>query len=588
MALTCVSTTLTIKSMSQHSLSPQEASYSNQEEENSQIAAQNDAIETNPEYLVSESLASEKLLACPYLRQLKERRFENSSHEANQRMSQLLTFIIGNGDGAPDRISKITVNLSGGESWLGLSYKDFYQMEGLGMTSDNMKDLADDDANTSQAITLQHGSESLSIQRGSDGRVTIELQAPDDHGSYAQSGLTEIGRTADMVFQSSGAYSKLKDLGQRIERGQHDSNTAVVNDIPIQDEPLETLSVWQELGFISIRVKPELLSNEKTIIDSLDDLILDRLDKEINSDRVTVKKAGRGIETTLHINTQTNQYSISIKKDPGYFYAELSLANHEAVPFIDTTCAAEILFLLSENNLKLNRYFEDEITRIGASDRYGSVYTQISREIAKWVMDPKRPGLTNLLDLVATTESDAAASHQTKELIMANSLQQVDASKASRPTQLIFELMQACLGRIVSPEQSNSQANKTLPATNRSIEMRDGACFDVTSFYIASMTRGLLNKYSENNISMLKKLRGAYTYLLGEPATIKGVVLPPGALLSRQEDGTWAFLRLTPFCFETKEDIDATGSEMVQASIEQLHATSGTIVTLDQLKSRAM
>lgn len=74
-----------------------------------------------------------------------------------------------------------------------------------------------------------------------------------------------------------------------------------------------------------------------------------------------------------------------------------------------------------------------------------------------------------------------------------------------------------------------------------------------------------LDVVSENGVDMLHKTHGKETFLLVRPTMFRGVELPKGSLMSRQVDGGWAFLRLTPFAFDNPIDQEAFGSELSKA-----------------------
>jgi hypothetical protein len=131
-----------------------------------------------------------------------------------------------------------------------------------------------------------------------------------------------------------------------------------------------------------------------------------------------------------------------------------------------------------------------------------------------------------------------------------------------------------------------------LPVTNQDISMKDGACFDVATYYIGAAGGTAeypdwLKQANHNGVNMLEKTSGSKTLLTTEPIVFNGVKLPKGALFKRTSDG-YAVLRLTPFSFDNPVDQLASGSEVTKAVVQQriaLQKVGG--YTLDKLLESA-
>ena len=140
---------------------------------------------------------------------------------------------------------------------------------------------------------------------------------------------------------------------------------------------------------------------------------------------------------------------------------------------------------------------------VGEADRYGSIYTQLSREVAKWVNSPHRKKLSNLfvpLDeqylgkkLVETTPylgvSLAVEEYNSKTSEFTGLEPQIEAAFASiDPATAKGEAAQTLLTMIkeVISRDAEAQAVSDLPVTSKNIELRDGACFDVAAYYIGA------------------------------------------------------------------------------------------------------
>lgn len=271
----------------------------------------------------------------------------------------------------------------------------------------------------------------------------------------------------------------------------------------------------------------------------------------------------------LYINVQSGQAALELHVDACDNYAERANQSSEvATPFIDTACAAEITHILAENGLKFSDKITKEITRIGGADTFGSVYTQLSREVAKWVNREDRINITNLFLPQNHPEYKPGQDSQyytegcvDKEKI-AKVLMDLDYPSYGEPTSILFDLIKEAL--LARHKTRDSQ----LPVTNLDINISDDACFDVTSFYLQGAAHGSRSvgvlPYEENGVPMLAKSYGGKTHLLLKPTLFNGVNLPKGSLMKKQKDDTWAFLRLTSFTFDTKE-----GEQVFEAEIKK-------------------
>jgi hypothetical protein len=200
------------------------------------------------------------------------------------------------------------------------------------------------------------------------------------------------------------------------------------------------------------------------------------------------------------------------------------------------------------------------MTRIGSADRFGSIYTQMSREVAKWILSPDRTVVENLFE-AADDEADVSA----RDLLQAAPVDHVDAS----PSQTLLRLAQQ------ASDPNRQMVPSALPVTNQYVEMQDKACFDVFQYYLGaaemseSYAPGSLRHASVSSpdgveTKLLEKHYGGETVMLTDETWFNGIKLPQGSLLRRFDDG-YAFLRLTPFTFDRSSDREAFGSEIKKA-----------------------
>ena len=302
---------------------------------------------------------------------------------------------------------------------------------------------------------------------------------------------------------------------------------------------------------------------------------------------------------TLIADKATGQMALGFEPaEEHYYYAERAdqLASEKSVPFIETRAGEELLSLLDTAGLMLHPNIQAELVRVGEADRYGSVYTQMSREIAKWVNRDGRRNVTNLFvpfdaalrptaggglraldELKWSYEQsryDAGdnALHAERTYVQERLLA-LDATATSEPTKVLIGLAQASFKRDAQPNDTV----KELPVTASDIEIRSRACFDVAAYYLGAANEARvhgdgLRQVNVSGVPMLEKTHGSHTFMLQEGAVLHGVLLPKGTLMQRGADGGWAMLRLTPFCFDNPEDQVATGSELAKAYANETRA----------------
>ena len=233
----------------------------------------------------------------------------------------------------------------------------------------------------------------------------------------------------------------------------------------------------------------------------------------------------------------------------------------------------------------LHPKIQEEIMKPGSADRYGSVYTQITRELAKWINDPSRFKLSELIvpydesfsgrNLRGQGGSDGYDYHPNAE----TENREEDARKlwtqantqptSSEAANTLINLVNGVLER-----QQNKDFSSDLAVTKTQIRIKDGACFDVLNYYLGAannvdLNPNYLSKFvAENNVKLLKKTMGSHTFLSTDPIVFNGVKLPKGALFTKTDDG-WALLRLTPFSFDQANDQKAFGTEIDKAYLIQ-------------------
>ena len=299
---------------------------------------------------------------------------------------------------------------------------------------------------------------------------------------------------------------------------------------------------------------------------------------------------GNKAKRMLIVDHSTGNYTFSVRQNPAGWYLETANQSPEAkaVPFIETECAEQLCAVLDQAGLMLHPDLQAEIMNPADADRYGSIYTQLSREVAKWVNHPEKTQISKLVvpadgefygtallkDGVANIRYRAQdyASRSDYDREPTEDTESVARQRWESTTHEVTSESAAALLCLI--DQSLTRAKTTelasqLPVTKQSIMFRDGACFDVLGYYFGASQEPFagkgLQQVSVNEVPLLEKTLGSHTFMTLQSMTFNGVELPKGALLAQQSDG-WAFLRLTAFCFDQPSDqIAAAGSELDKA-----------------------
>lgn len=269
---------------------------------------------------------------------------------------------------------------------------------------------------------------------------------------------------------------------------------------------------------------------------------------------------GTALRRTIFLDKHTGDVSLTLKQMPEDYYVETAnswvYARSEA--FIDSQCATELFDILSKHGLTVADNVRDELVRPEQADRYGSLYTQLTREVAKWVDRPSRTKVSNIFaPQIQEDDYYEPETRQKIEELLRDAVLSFDLDGVSEPTRVLLGMMQGALAR------TNEASD--LPVTKDEVLIDKSACFDVTLYYLGAATSGGLHSYQEGNVSMLRKSQGGKTFITVHPIEFNGVQLPQGSLFSQANDGGWFFQRLTPFTFDNPKDARVFGSEIDKA-----------------------
>lgn len=420
--------------------------------------------------------------------------------------------------------------------------------------------------------TAEVDEEKLSIHRFGEGihvKLEIEGQNP---SARDRVGSKKIKEKIKDRFASSPGHIQLASLKQGLEGTPKEISTEWFN--PREDE-LGSLVFLQDIQLSSsIRVANQLRDGQSIseIINQQLDSIPDYLATTQQTETETIYTWGEELKQYLIVDKISGNWRYALRSNPEEKYLEeANQSSAKEIPFIDTECAKQMLDWMSEEGIMFAPSMQREIMRVGQADRYGSIYTQISREIAKWVNRPERSTTnlfvamdeefhgTKLLDKDPRAYENIVREkgYENQEKVI-ESLRNIDLDRFDPAARTIMSLVKQSLTR----ESLDSQ----LPVTKENISITDGACFDVLVYYMASADgpKGDIYNIEVDGVPMLEKKHGRHTFMLLEETMFNGVKLPKGSLMARASDSGWAFLRLTPLSLDSEEDQKAAGSEIAK------------------------
>ncbi len=220
--------------------------------------------------------------------------------------------------------------------------------------------------------------------------------------------------------------------------------------------------------------------------------------------------------------------------------------------FIKRPTGQVLIEALKHANLKFSANFENFLTMNRSpafNDRYGGAYTHISRLLAKvlWSRD-----LNKMANIFVNENNDKA------------SLEELNLLADYPNTDHAFSSLQNILRQLLDREVDDDTSDIEVLST--AIDVSDGACFDVSTYYCQALRYGQLYLKLINGKPFLLKTHGARTLINLRPIWFNGVNLPKGSLFTMTGENEFAFLRLTPFMFDDREDmVSAFGTEVIKA-----------------------
>lgn len=218
--------------------------------------------------------------------------------------------------------------------------------------------------------------------------------------------------------------------------------------------------------------------------------------------------------------------------------------------FIQRETGKEMANALESAGMKFAPDFEEfVITRGSYADRHGGPYAQISRVLAKIIWSG---------NLGKINEVFGAASGETL------TKQHLESFVAYPAQDHGLQALQNMLQQLMERDSAHPATDPL--ATESRVHILGGACCDVTEYYVGALQyRQLFPEIIEGK-RFVRKTHGAETYINVDEVSFRGITLPRGSLFIKGEDGKLAFLRFTPFMFDSHEDMISTfGTEVVKA-----------------------
>jgi len=396
----------------------------------------------------------------------------------------------------------------------------------------------------------------------------------------------EVAALITERLENAPPYAALRKVGTVLNYDEPAPESLKTEEFDYRADPLASVLFLYDMGLLSSTI--EEVRGLRAGIDAAE--LPDRALATVPPYTATVSTQGdisiytwgKNVKRELVVDPAKGTFVLSASKRPVDLYLERgNQTNEKSLPFIETECARALCDRLDAAGLMFHPNLQQEMMQIGEADRYGSIYTQLSREIAKWINNPDRARLSTLFvpadpafaGEALARQGEAAADHYARAL-EENGAADIEARTRSLftasvpptgnlPADTLLSMAQDVLARNDTADEVVSD----LPVTEERVSITNGACFDVFTYYVGAAATtdawpDYLKKFQAGAVNMLEKNTGVHTYLTTQPTVFNGVRLPKGALFSKADDEKWAFLRLTPFAFDEPADQLAFGSEI--------------------------
>jgi hypothetical protein len=439
------------------------------------------------------------------------------------------------------------------------------------------------------------GAETLHVYAYRQG-LSFRLKGPEDEASKLPSAA--INNMLRNRLSESPAHKAFLKASESLRDQPVAPSEVYTEPFNIADDPLASMVFFDDIGLTESSNQDALFSSLANS-DTSNEQILDKVVAAAATPKLgrMVQHTENGTTITWQDRSQPVRKKVELRPDGsctygveqvpmGVYLEQASLSPESlSLPFIETQAAQEIAQTLDSVGLMFHPRVQYEMMRPGQADRYGSIYTQLSRQVAKWVNDPVSLTLSDLfvpydarysgLELMKQNEQDAQYAYQleyeaaeAREEAVRQAFTTIERlPQAGEAGTALLDMIEDVLAVEQNP---TLKATSDVPVTSERVQIRNGACFDVAAYYASAAADmpygkvGLTKVRTENDVRFLEKMVGSHTFLSRDTMRFNGVHLPKGSLFQHATDGGWAFLRLTPFAFDEAVDQLAFGSEMTK------------------------
>ena len=516
--------------------------------------------------------------------ELREARWKNAERQAASEMDRLLT--AADAIAAP-KAGYLGIDFPDIPIWTHISASEQLALQAVGIDAQELL-TGDDERRELAAIEGDGVRVDVLRDGGSLAYKLSHIEEPIDVDTDRRFNDKQKDAIRRRYQQSPGHVALHEALGKAWDGGELPEELTLPT-FAMDDDPLGTLVLLTSLGVggqDAIQYEQRLKQGtppETMLAETIGNIRGTRTESD-DFVRVTrhTHAGGSYVARTMFVDKHTRECTLSFRQVPERAYVETANQSSEAMStaFIDTACAQQMIGALAEQGLMLTPGIQKEIMAPGQADRYGSVYTQLSREIAKWVNDPARLKARNLfvpydealfgqsapVDPYLEAGYERTLEDEGRAGVVEEQVRRALATMETEGPDEAAGILLMLAKDVVTRQEYDS----ALAVTDREINLKGYACFDVASYYLQSAvtptdSAGVV-PYEENGVSMLKKSYGGNTFLLREPIRFNGVTLPKGSLMSKS-NGAWFFQRLTPFTFDTPDGVAATGSEIEKVRV---------------------
>lgn len=478
------------------------------------------------------------VVADEYVKKVQDLRWALSVEESRQDFEQATEAML--------KVPKTNALLSEG-AWtdsLNASPKDLLELESYGVPEEGILQFLNE-KNSGEEIVLPFGySQAARVQRVSNGITTRVTDA-------------EQAQNMQLAFEQRLVNSPV----YLAVHSAVDPDAETVNlELNLAEDPVVGAYILSRLDMLdgARYVRSRRLGTDPG--EALVTGLMGYAGQEQESSADEIKVSSTWGSTQIHVALdKTGHCRVQIAQAPSFAYKETANQSREkAVPFVETSYMRELADALTSQGLVLSDALRDFVTSPGEADRYGGPYTHMSREIAKWINNPTRLRVSDLF-----TPEDTELSDAEKEQVARHALESMQTD-ADSPIGLLLGLAKQSIQK--------TNTNSDIPVTESEVAMRDGSCFDLPYYYHDAAKRFELTEVKEPTAMLYDG--ASNTYLTQNKVQFNGVNLPKGSLMKKGSDGNWAFLRLTPFCFDEEYKQDVFGTEIIKG-LQRVRLTLG-------------